>query len=190
VKSLRFLQEKYKFGNNYIIVGHSCGATLACQAVVKDVVYSINSKIWEGVKLLKGLIGLEGIYDIPALVKAHKDIPIYQECIERAFGLDKEISCLVSPTAGQFQKTWTECVLAIIAHSDEDDLVEKNQADLMKKVLEQWAGEDGIGGRKGVLLVDQEIKGKHDDIWKGGEGAFACIEKALTILVENEKIVA
>jgi kynurenine formamidase len=188
VKALLYLQEKYNFQDRYILVGHSCGATLAFQAVMKEDVSGTDAKLWEGLKLPKAIIGLEGIYDIPALLDTHQEIPVYKEFIETAFGTNEETWEFVSPTAGIYQNTWTNGVLAIVGHSDEDELVEKNQAELMRVALQDWGGRETSNGKKRLLLVDHGLKGKHDEIWQKGEEVSSCIHKALNILVGQSKL--
>ncbi|KAI9877330.1 MAG: hypothetical protein M1830_004233 [Pleopsidium flavum] len=154
--ALAFLQSEYGFGDNYLLVGHSCGATLAFQVTMGK---------WQAqsaarVSMPQGILGLEGIYDLVALRDTHQDIPVYQEIIKNAFGDEKHWN-EASPTFISIRETWTNVRLAGLAHSANDELVEFEQLQLMAATLKERDG----SGREDLVL---SLEGKHDDVWRNG----------------------
>ncbi len=176
--AILYLQEKYKFEDRYILVGHSCGATLAMQVGMKrywgsqyESTYALELNVVPPV----AIVGLEGIYDIPALVKNHEHIPVYRDFVQNAFGPAGWDAA--SPSNGDFIESWSEGQLMVLAHSPEDSLVEAEQPEMMKDALTRqgWAN----GTTRTVQTL--ELHGEHDEIWKSGEAAKA-IELALQSL--------
>ena len=80
--ALGFLCDSYGM-RNYILVGHSAGATLALQ-VLAATATAVTEAPRRGLNVLaKGVVCLEGIYDLPQLVKEYPD---YRGFVEGAFG--------------------------------------------------------------------------------------------------------
>jgi len=82
----------------------------------------------------------------------------------------------VSPVAGKFdQGTWKEGKLLVLAHSYDDELVERAQRDVMCVALDRqgWSivmeddDEEGREDGKRVLEV-RDIQGTHDFVWEDG----------------------
>lgn len=123
------LQDRFKFNNRYILVGHSCGATLALQTVMHlpescSTKITTNNNINNGTPAITqkpqgrqqaikaaaratptppaAILGVDGIYDIPALLTTYADQPVYRECIKGAFGDDVRDWIRVSPALGQW----------------------------------------------------------------------------------------
>jgi hypothetical protein len=133
----------------------------------------------------EGLVLLCGIYNIPLLLRNH-DPPacpeniskIYYEFIAGAFGGDKEAYRDVSPVAGKYgRETWRNGKLVVLAHSYQDELIERQQRDVMCValdregwgiVMEEGDGEAEVGEGSRVLEV-RDLKGGHDWIWEDGE---------------------
>jgi kynurenine formamidase len=173
VRAIGKLQADYGFGKRYLLVGHSCGATLA---------YQVAMGIWSGlgrgegeIDLPLGILGVEGIYDLPVLKKNWKDVPAVQDFIKAAFAQNDLVED--SPTNGKFARSWPNGRLAMVAYSKEDQLIEAEQADLMVKCLkkenEAW----------GTFL---ELKGDHDEVWmEPGYEMARAILKALVTLVDK-----
>ncbi|KAK9848289.1 hypothetical protein MYU51_016887 [Penicillium brevicompactum] len=162
--ALAFLQNTYSFGGQYILVGHSCGATLAFQAVMgavsnhREQAFSEtkeNPKISVGVVSASpgplpppltaqptAIVGVAGIYDLRRLRDSHPDISAYSEFIEGAFGADELLWDGVSPAqmAGSrgVEGGWKSGRLAVLAHSKDDELVDESQLDAMEESLKQW----------------------------------------------------
>ncbi|KAF9887499.1 hypothetical protein FE257_010077 [Aspergillus nanangensis] len=159
--ALAFLQNKYGFGDRYVLVGHSCGATLAFQSVMG------------GYRLAAGLapraiLGVAGIYDLRRLRDAHSDVSAYQEFIEGAFGADENLWDEVSPAVvegkGGVGDEWRKGRLAVLAHSVDDGLVDLDQREAMKSALGQWEEKGQV--ERSVETLD--LKGAHDEAWENG----------------------
>ncbi|KAJ5226957.1 uncharacterized protein N7469_006963 [Penicillium citrinum] len=117
--ALAFLQNTYAFGDKYILVGHSCGATLAFQAVMGAVAGHREVRFNGGVndtgtgaetvstspgplppRLTSqpiAIVGVAGIYDLRRLRDEHSGISAYREFMEGAFGGDELLWDTVSP---------------------------------------------------------------------------------------------
>ncbi|KAJ4317824.1 hypothetical protein N0V94_004738 [Neodidymelliopsis sp. IMI 364377] len=180
--ALQFLRKQYGV-QRWVGAGHSCGATLLLQLVA-------GIGLQEGAQQEsgggpEGLVLLCGIYNIPLMLRNH-DPPacpeniskIYYEFIAGAFGGDKEAYRHVSPVAGRYGKeTWKNGKLVVLAHSYEDELIERQQRDVMCValdregwgiVMEEGDGEAEVGEGSRVLEV-RDLKGGHDWIWEDGE---------------------
>ncbi|RDI88958.1 hypothetical protein Vi05172_g1666 [Venturia inaequalis] len=149
VKSgLRFLQDKFGFGSNYVLVGHSCGATLALQAVLGPSMVEPAEDIV--VKSPKGIAGVCGIYDIPLMLETNSH-PAYRGFVAGAFG-DEAVSWKNVSPAVQLKKDPRpmEAIVLSLGYSLDDELIDEPQV--------------GSLGKKEVLV----LKGAHDEIWQGG----------------------
>lgn len=169
--ALLYLQEKYSFDDRYILVGHSCGATLAFQVAMKRYwgsQYESTFALEMNVVPPIAIVGLEGIYDIPALVKRHEDQSVYRDFIVNAFGSSGWD--VVSPVRGDFEEGWVDGRLVVLAHSEGDSLVEREQADGMRGALVQQRWSDDDGDRKIKMF---ELEGEHDEVWETGDAARA-----------------
>lgn len=149
VKSgLKFLQDKFHFGSNYALVGHSCGATLALQAVLgRSMVEPAKDSV---VEPPKGIAGVCGIYDLPLMLETNSH-PAYREFVVGAFGKEEDGWEKISPAA-QLKKDWQplEGIVLSLGYSVDDELIDEPQVRSM--------------GQKDVLV----LKGAHDEIWNGG----------------------
>ena len=179
--AILFLQERYQFEDRYILVGHSCGATLALQVAMKrywgsqyESTFALELNVIPPV----AIVGLEGIYDIPALVDDHKEEPAYRDFVTNAFGVSGWD--LASPTNADFDDSWPDGKLVVLAHSSDDTLVEWKQVELQKAALEAQGWRD-IGERR---VKTFELQGDHDEVWETGEAAKA-VEWAIQDLSET-----
>lgn len=171
VNALHYLQETFGVGENYILVGHSCGATLAFQIPSNSVIETPAA-----------VLGVEGIYDLKKLRDDHADVPMYQYFTESAFGTNEEAWKEASPTTqknhtGGF--AWEKAKVVALAQSNEDELVNSAQRDVMWEGMERAK----VKGRKHILI---ELKGKHDEIWRDAEPVpqlMVAIEKVLRELI-------
>jgi kynurenine formamidase len=166
-KALIFLEEEYGMGSGFLLVGHSAGATLAFQ--IQEHCEGLD------IPIPVGVLGVEGIYDIPKLVLDYKNIPAYRKFVENAFGLDEVIWENASPTRSTTPAAWEKARAIVIAHSDEDELLNKMQADLMMNRLYQ-----------STSCRDKShffpATGRHDEIWKEGHELARLIENTLALL--------
>ncbi|KAL4989737.1 hypothetical protein BDW68DRAFT_195602 [Aspergillus falconensis] len=166
--ALSFLQKKYRFGERYILAGHSCGATLAFQAVMP----SLSAQAREGSEndyiAPLAILGMAGIYDLRLLRDSNRDISAYQEFIEGAFAADERVWDAASPGVVRGEggvEGWKKGRVVVLAHSKEDELCDMEQSEGMKGFLEGWE-KDGLKKREVQFLP---IEGKHDEAWERGE---------------------
>lgn len=171
--ALLHLQETYRFEDRYILVGHSCGAFLALQVAMKRYwgqQYESTQALTLNVVPPLALCCIEGLYDLPALVH-YQDRPFYRNFVEQAFGSNEEDWKTASPTNSDYNETWQDGKLVVIAHSHQDELVEWQQPELVMKSLQRQGFTDS-GNRKLRFL---ELQGKHD-LWQGGVEVARAIE--------------
>jgi kynurenine formamidase len=224
--ALAFLQKNYSMGGidisggyralregqyNWISVGHSCGATLAFQICMADAETWSSSFVRsdpfitahptpERIKPPIAVVGLEGIYSLPLLHENHKDEPFYDFFMASAFGSGIEKWREVSPAYAGYKRASLDGGLEVVVlgHSNEDELVEWEQAIRMRRSLEDqgWKNLDdeeekrGDGektrseeSRKELMML--KLEGKHDEIWSGGKGVRTSIEAAINRLFEQ-----
>ncbi|KAJ9297218.1 hypothetical protein DTO271G3_4511 [Paecilomyces variotii] len=181
--AITFLQTKYRFGDRYILVGHSCGATLAFQTVMD------NLPGVDAMRLIKpkAIVGVEGIYDLRLLRDNYKQYNAYQEFLTGAFGPDEDLWDVVSPARASssssssfgIQRSWAEGKLAVLAHSVDDELVDFAQLDAMYDALKVWEGE----GNERRVVTMRDLHGLHNEVWSAGEELARVISVAVEELV-------
>ncbi|KAI9683185.1 MAG: hypothetical protein M1829_005976 [Trizodia sp. TS-e1964] len=176
MSAVKFLQTNYNFGEQYLLVGHSAGATLAFQ---------LGMGCWKSAqeplpKMPLGILGISGIYDLLAFRDNHLDQPIYHEILQGAFGPNENIWKESSPAFCDFTSTWPSGRLALVASSPEDELVEAYQAELMVRKLKEIT--------KGSTLncVEVKLAGKHDQIWREGKEIARTIGMAIDLLQAHD----
>ncbi|KAK6005236.1 hypothetical protein QM012_008015 [Aureobasidium pullulans] len=145
----------------YVLCGHSCGATLAMQAtaVLSDGSSAIQPPV--------ALSGMEGIYDIAALVATHTH-PAYREFVTAAFGQNEETWVTASQLISRLEK-WQGNVLLVQSSSDE--LVDMQQTDSLMEMLitEGFTRTSTIStGNKGKQVLKMVIDCLHDEVWEKG----------------------
>lgn len=172
--ALSLLQSKYGFGERYILVGHSCGATLSFQAVMGSA--SVNPKP-------AAILGTAGIYDLRLLRDTYRDMPAWQEFIEGAFGSDESLWDAASPARVEgpngVEGGWSAGRLAVLAHSPEDALVDATQGEAMRWNLSQWEKNQVQGKERRVVMLP--LKGLHDDPWEKGDQ----LARAISVTMEE-----
>jgi acetyl esterase/lipase len=177
------LQETYRFEDRYILVGHSCGASLVFQVAMKRYwgsQYESTPALELNVVPPRAICAIEGLYDLPALVQYHHAQPVYHNFVEAAFGPNKSQWSLASPVHGDYNDSWPDGELVVLAHSHADELVEWEQSELMRNALSLQGFEDS-GARKLKLL---ELKGTHDQVWEEGAEVARAIEYTIQELVD------
>lgn len=181
--AILYLQETYMFEERYILIGHSVGATLAFQVAMKRYwgsQYESTYALELNVVPPTAIVGVEGIYDIHALVRAHAKQSIYRDFVANALGDNESVWTAVSPTAGNYDESWPDGKLVVLIHSWEDELVEREQAVLQMNALRSqgWAE---ASKTKRVDLI--EIRGKHDEVWQSPRQMARAIEMAVNTVV-------
>lgn len=160
VTSISFLQKKYGFGSRYMLVGHSCGATLAFQSLVLARMGIPTSVPFQNPEIV---VGVAGIYDL-RLLRDNNSHPAYQEFIAGAFGNDEEIWDAVSPAQSELLKAWPEAKTVVLVSSSRDELIDNGQIDCMGASLK------AMGEQASVLVLKDFLDMPHDDQWIEGLG--------------------
>lgn len=167
-RALVFLEKTYGISERYLLVGHSCGATLAFQIPVEG----------DGMDRTPQplcIIGSEGIYNLPSLLETHQDSPFYKEFVIAAFGTTESVWDKASPSRAESSAIWTKTNVLLISHSDEDELVETEQSLQMLDCISKVKN-----GRGHVAYVP--ASGKHDEIHETGKELARIITVGLKCL--------
>jgi len=175
-RAIAFLKKEYGV-KRWIGVGHSCGATMLCHYVA-----GVGLDEGRDVDGPEALVLLAGIYSFPLFLRNHSvpTVPeniekIYSSIVTEAFGSDSSLYQSLSPTSGMYgSKTWRNGKSVVLAHSYEDELVERHQRDVMVVALDRegWSvvveeGDEEALGRR--VLEVRDIKGTHDFVWRDGQ---------------------
>ncbi|OZJ05255.1 hypothetical protein BZG36_02320 [Bifiguratus adelaidae] len=151
IKYLVSASTRYGFRSDAIyLVGHSAGGQLGGllvfdESFLKEVRHSI-----------KGVVGVEGIYDIPRLLETW---PNYIGFIKQGFGDDAAVYQKASPQYASPHRPDGRIRLPsyLIVHSPEDELVDMEQSNrYFEHVREAGAGP--------VVELDISMKGTHFDM--------------------------
>lgn len=167
--ALCFLQRKFGFGERYILVGHSCGATLAFQSVMAG----LQERAEDEEKVVPSpmaILGVAGIYDLKLLRDTFFDVPVYQEIVKGAFGKDENLWDEVSPAVVRGPSGvagWETGRLAVLAYSTEDELVDPSQWKAMRQALTGWETDHSEETSRRVEMLS--LTGQHDEAWENGE---------------------
>ncbi|MCJ1382139.1 hypothetical protein MMC17_005251 [Xylographa soralifera] len=176
LNAISWLQKEYDIGEEYVLVGHSCGATLAFQVVMDQWRSTIGSASGtEHFEMPHAIVGVEGIYDQFQLKETYKHseyAAVYQEFLEGAFGKDEREWSKASPGNADFAHSWKTGKLAVLAWSKDDELVDELQLVTMRKTLHEGKNEN----RRDVMI---QLTGKHDEIWESGAQLANIIQFAL-----------
>lgn len=166
--AISWLQANHGFGEQYMLVGHSCGATLAFQTVMRDI--SSASKIKPAI----AIAGVAGIYDL-RLLRETNTHPEYNRFLTDAFGADLAVWDAASPARYEEFKKWTEGRLVVLASSKDDELIDDPQIDSVQSL--------SLNNQTKVVDMKKELEGTHDDIWAKGVQSAKVVAKALEELV-------
>ncbi|KAF2998384.1 hypothetical protein E8E14_000981 [Neopestalotiopsis sp. 37M] len=171
--ALTFLQSRYGFGSNYVLVGHSAGATLALQLLMGATALRGAAPPTDAA-LPRAIVGLEGIYDLQGLVDRLG--PVYGELFEGAFG-EPENWADVSPLRfrGGFSEGWKAGELVVLGWGPQDELIDEPEIDGMAKRLEKE--EDKVR-----MIVLKDLQGTHDGMWEDGRPFAKVVLKTLAEL--------
>jgi len=163
LSGLAFLQRLGAATGDYVLAGHSCGATLAFQAVMDPARWGLGIAVRKPALV----VGLNGLYDLAGFVKrppgGYEGLrDAYEEFTRGAFGGDEEVWKAVCPaTAEGWVGEWKGSSRGVVlVQSGEDTLVPREQLEGMKACLESG----------GVKVREMEAGGGHDEMWERGEG--------------------
>lgn len=173
---LSYLHTIGALSNGYILAGHSCGATLAFQAVMDQKRWGFHAPI--PLEKPRVIVGLNGLYDLPAFLQrpdeSHRAmVPVYDAFTQGAFGPDKDTWASVCPTAADdWEAEWPEGRKVVLAQSHSDELVPYSQTENMKLNLASEAA---------VRLTVQEVAaaGKHNEMWQSPDELVAILLRAI-----------
>ena len=146
------LQRKYGFGSNYLLVGHSVGATLAFQVALSQ------QSSWQppsagsispassSIDPPSGILGLNGVYSFPVL---HRSFPSYADMTSGALGSDAKVHSAVSPasySASTYASTWNPSHgrkrIIVLAASPQDTMVDAIQWEVMLEALKDGSSSE------------------------------------------------
>lgn len=191
-QGIRFLEKEYGV-KRWIGMGHSCGATMLLQHVS-------GNDLDNGTGGPEALILTAGIYNIPLLLRNHSPptcpenvSKIYADIIQGAFGSTPSVHQSVSPVAGRYgTETWSNGKLIVLAHSYNDEMVERAQRDVMCVALDRegWSivmedGDEEASVQEGRRVLEiRDIKGPHDFVWEDGEQGAKLIAEVVERLVQ------
>ncbi|UWE10334.1 tetratricopeptide repeat protein [Actinacidiphila bryophytorum] len=158
--------------DSYILSGHSCGACMAFQAVLRSPAH-YGLEYLDDAPRPAAILGLNGLYNLPALALAEglgashaHERDDYQMFLSNAFGADQRRWSAVSPA--QFDPAHiTERIrqgrapkLIVLDQSAEDQLVPMNQKERFQA---------GLSKVHGLRLVEgNRCTGKHAAAWEEG----------------------
>lgn len=165
--ALSFLQDKYGFGQRYVLLGHSAGATMAYQLLMGA--SALAARPPPAITLPRAFVGISGIYELVALDERHDGN--YSSFISAAFGPDREAwnSFMPARFPGSFKNALGPSK-AVLAWSPDDTLVDEPEIDGMTHKLRQ----DGV-----PVTVIKSLKGDHDFVWEDGHQVARLIETVL-----------
>ncbi|KHO01788.1 uncharacterized protein MAM_00789 [Metarhizium album ARSEF 1941] len=165
--AISHLQRTAGFGSNYILAGHSCGATLAFQAVVNPARWGTDMDR-ATIEAPQTVLGLNGLYDMPKMVtdpghgySQYREL--YRQFTSSAFGPDEHVWRAISPVYMEnWAEEWPEGRHVFVVQSRGDTLVPFSQAEALEASLLKSGGR-----RLRVQLL--EGRGDHYDIVKQGK---------------------
>ncbi|TGO34342.1 hypothetical protein BHYA_0201g00050 [Botrytis hyacinthi] len=170
--ALSYLQSKHSIEDQYLLLGHSCGATLSMQiSMGKEYLHSCGIPDEQlNFKLPRYILGVAGIYDLRLLRETHPH-PAYNEFLTQAFGSDEKLWDEVSPAKfSNFEEFGKSGKILAFATSPDDELVDEIQIDVMVENVHGMTG--------GVMVKNLKncLKGTHNKIWETGNLANAIVE--------------
>lgn len=123
------------------------------------------------------IVGVAGIYDLRRLLETHRNISAYSDFIEGAFGADALLWDAVSPAqmvgSRGVEGGWKTGRLAVLAHSTDDELVDKGQLEAMRESLTGWEETKAQVPKQELTHKNRRVRvlsigGAHDDAWTDG----------------------
>lgn len=178
---LAFLQKKAGFGSNYVLLGHSCGATLAFQAAMDHQKWGSRATDLQVAKPV-AIVGLNGLYDMPKIIltpgEKHEYLKAaYEDFTRLAFGDNKEVWRTMCPISVEnWSDEWREGKKLVFVQSHEDQLVPYWQTVEMMAAIES---------SKSVELEIKELaaSGLHNGLWEEGDRLAEIIVDVVASLV-------
>ncbi|PFH63007.1 hypothetical protein XA68_10419 [Ophiocordyceps unilateralis] len=155
--ALQMLAQQRGLKSNYVLIGHSAGATLSFQLLMGEA--ALQGRPLIRAPLPTTVIGIAGIYDMRGI--NHRFGGRYTDFLTQAFGWDQSVWDRASPVrfAGSFSERLPPPGRVLLARSPGDSLVDGVELDTMARKL---AG-DGV-----ALSVVETLMGEHNAVWEDG----------------------
>ncbi|KAK3397436.1 Alpha/Beta hydrolase protein [Sordaria brevicollis] len=184
--ALGFLQKRFGV-KEYILAGHSCGATLALQACMDDKRWNIWGGIKDGegdvltVTKPKAVVGFNGLYDLAGFIESppreyKRWQEAYKEFVTGAFGEDEKVWREACPASAdpKWVKEWKLSYeekrrKVVLVQSLEDSLVPVEQTEGMVEYFEKENEKLGEDEKVKVVVLRDAKGGDHDEVWKRGD---------------------
>ncbi|KAF1814359.1 hypothetical protein P152DRAFT_500120 [Eremomyces bilateralis CBS 781.70] len=198
MQALLKLNQRYGVGNptghDYLLVGHSCGGTLAFQ-LVGDPLLRAGLAFPDRLRRPVAVVSLSGLHDLPLLARNHASQPVYGEFLTGAFGGDGAAWEAASPVNGAFgEEEWVVeggGRVIVLVWSGEDGLVEEEQKSVMGAWLQsRWGFElvnpaqsPGVTPRN--RLLELEVTESHDGMWQKGDAVAQAVDAVLKQLYSD-----
>ena len=185
VAALDFLRNVFGLGDEqYVLTGHSCGATLALQATLAESDRWSDREKFPQPPRPAAALGLNGLYNLPMLVHepdTHTDLAdIYASFLRLAFGNNEDEwknsspACFDSEVIARRAKKNATPKLVVLDQSTDDQLVPMNQTVAMQSLLETVPGIR--------ILRSETLKGSHNEPWESGLMLWHSVQEILDIL--------
>ncbi|KAF4345175.1 kynurenine formamidase [Fusarium beomiforme] len=163
--AISFLQNDLRVAHEYILSGHSCGATMTFQTLMNPHRWSPAAGGISVPKVKKPSVvaPLNGLYDLATFInsppESHQQLQsLYTDFTKNAFGNDEAVWKAVCPTSiTDWNTEWPEGKVVVIAQSKEDGLVPYAQTELMK---------DHLSKTSTLKVIEMKASGDHNDLWK------------------------
>jgi len=172
--AIAHLQLKHGFGQRYLLIGHSVGATMALLSTLASgntFTTRPDAKLLPKIEPPMAVLGVSGIYDFELL---RQSFPEYNEITENAITDSKDVT-LASPTSytlAEYGEIWaqksTQKRVLILAHSRDDGMVDWKQVEAMEAVFAAPRSKTAGTVQNNFAVQVVEMKGKHNDIWRHG----------------------
>lgn len=134
----------------FILTGHSAGAALIFQVIPKLTDISFPPF---------AAVGASGIYDMAGLIEEY---PEYLDLILSAFGEDRELWKIASPTLVGRSAAYADYAgKVVLIHSDDDELLSWKQTIGFKNMI------DAQPGREENKTLVIATNGKHEEVPEG-----------------------
>lgn len=171
--ALAYLDEQYGMGQDYILLGHSAGATLTYQLLMGEDALAGHDMV--PAPLPRVTVGIAGVYDLPGLVARRGELydGIYRAFVTGAFGSDEEAWKKPSPVNFPGKYTWPGGKVAMLAWSPEDSLIDEPEIDCLIRKMKS----DG-----NQMAVFKNLSGDHEVVWEKGDQVARLVTEALSHL--------
>lgn len=169
---------------SYILSGHSCGASLAFQAILQPPRHYGLENISDAPRP-SALLGLNGLYDFSALVNglggSHEHLrDDYEMLLSNAFGADQRTWPAASPARfdpaeiAERVRAGKAPGLVVLDQSTQDQLVPMNQRQRLRAYLSK------VGGLR--VVEGHRCTGSHAAPWEQGSMIWESLQDVLSLL--------